>query len=102
MALTDDVVALTKTTDVKANYYLEQAKSIILGKIYWWKWADDETHELPKRYENLAVRMAVYLVNKEGAEGEQSHSEGGISRTYESGSVPKSMLEEIAPMVRVL
>ena len=47
------------------------------------------------------VEIAVYLMNKRGAEGESAHSENGVSRTYENGDVPASMLRGIVPMVGV-
>ena len=45
------------------------------------------------------IEIAVYLYNKQGAEGQTAHSENGISRTYESADVPESMLRGIAPFV---
>ena len=39
--------------------------------------------ELPARLESLAVKLAVIAYNMQGAEGESSRSEGGISRAFE-------------------
>ena len=36
-----------------------------------------------------------------GAEGEKSHSENGISRTYENAELPDSLLREITPIAGV-
>jgi hypothetical protein len=47
----------------------------------------------------LQVRVAVYLYNKIGAEGQISHSENGISRGYEPGDIPESLLKEVTPLV---
>ena len=58
--------------------------------------------EVPAQYEDLQVRIAVDLFNKIGAEGETMHSENGISRTYESGSISESLLAEVVPMVGVI
>jgi len=58
--------------------------------------------EVPEQYSLLQVEIAVYLLNKRGAEGESAHSENGISRTYENGDVPPSMLRQIVPMCGVL
>lgn len=57
--------------------------------------------EVPARYETKQVEIAVYLYNKRGAEGQTSHSENGISRTYESADVPESLLRGIIPYVGV-
>ena len=37
------------------------------------------------------------MLNKRGAEGEVSHTENGISRTYEKADIPTSMLRTIVP-----
>lgn len=63
---------------------------------------DPTVTEVPEQYSYLQVEIAVYLLNKRGAEFETSHSENGISRTYEDGDVPPSMLRQIVPMCGVL
>lgn len=63
---------------------------------------DPTVTEVPEQYSLLQVEIAVYLLNKRGAEGEAAHSENGISRTYENGDVPTSMLRQIVPMCGVL
>lgn len=63
---------------------------------------DDTVEEVPKRYELLQCEIAVYLLNKRGAEGETSHSENGISRSYESADVPESLLSVITPFCGVI
>lgn len=57
---------------------------------------------VPLKYHSLQIEIALYLYNKQGAEGETSHSENGISRSYESGSVPDSMLSSVVPFVSVI
>lgn len=59
---------------------------------------DPTVTEVPERYGYTQVEIAVYLLNKRGAEGETAHSENGISRSYESGDIPASLLREIVPM----
>lgn len=54
--------------------------------------------EVPEEYEHLQLEAAVYLLNKRGAEGESAHTENGVSRSYENGDLPDSMLREIIPM----
>ena len=48
------------------------------------------------------VEVAAYLLNKRGAEGETAHSENGISRSYEDGDVPSSLLRDIVPYAGVV
>lgn len=100
MALVDDVVTLTGTTTAKADIYLKHSKQVIMNTLYPYGYPDGT--EMPTKYESLQVRIAVYMVNKEGAEGESAHSEGGTSRTYEDSGIPKTMLAEIVPMVKAL
>lgn len=57
--------------------------------------------EVPARYGTKQVEIAAYLYNKRGAEGQISHSENGISRTYESADVPESLMRGITPYVGV-
>lgn len=75
--------------------YLAIAGRKIIDRAYPY----DDVTEVPKRYHILQCEIAVYLLNKRGAEGETSHSENGISRSYENADVPESMLSVIVPFV---
>lgn len=45
--------------------------------------------------------MCVSSLSKMGAEGEKSHSENGISRTYGSDDdYPNDLLKQIIPLIR--
>lgn len=79
--------------------YLAMAGNKICRRAYPF---DPTAAEVPEQYSLLQVEIAVYLLNKRGAEGEAAHSENGISRTYENGDVPSSMLRQIIPMCGVL
>lgn len=63
---------------------------------------DPSITEVPEQYSYLQVEIATYLLNKRGGEGELSHSENGISRSYENGDVPESMMRQVVPMAGVL
>ena len=76
--------------------FLSLAEEKILERLYPY---DGEKKELPQRYNGKQLEIAVYLYNKQGAEGQIAHSENGISRTYESADVPESMLRGITPFV---
>lgn len=75
---------------------LSLAEGKILERLYPY---DHSKETLPARYVGKQIEIAVYLYNKQGAEGQTVHSENGISRTYESADVPESMLRGIAPFV---
>jgi hypothetical protein len=74
--------------------YLAIAGRKIIDRAYPY---DDTVEEVPRRYELLQCEIAIYLLNKRGAEGETSHSENGISRSYETADVPESLLGVITP-----
>lgn len=85
------------TADVEAlSDYLLIAGQEIMERCYPFGYKDDAV--VPKRYELLQCKIAAYLINKEGAEGQIAHSENGVSRSYESGGVPESLLRQITPM----
>lgn len=52
------------------------------------------------KYSNIQIKIAIEMFNKRGAEGQTSHSENGISRTYEKSDISHSLLSQITPMVR--
>lgn len=74
--------------------YLTIAGQAILNRAYPY---DDTVAEVPRRYGVLQCEIATYLLNKRGAEGEISHSENGINRTYENAGIPDSMLRDVVP-----
>lgn len=78
--------------------YLDIAKDIVKKRLY--PYATEEI-ELSSKYDYKVLEIACYLYNKRGAEGETSHSENGISRAYEDGYIPKSMLKDLIPFVGV-
>lgn len=79
--------------------YLRIAENAVLERRY--PYAPDEVC-VPPRYEGRVLEIAAYLLNKRGAEGQITHSENGVSRTYESASIPESMLADITPCVGVI
>ena len=79
--------------------YLQIAGEKIINRAYPY---DDTVTEVPRRYWVLQCEIACYLLNKRGAEGEISHSENGISRSYENADVPESLMSNITPFVEVL
>ena len=79
--------------------YLNIAGRKILNRAY--PFGTEET-AVPSRYDFLQCEIAAYLLNKRGAEGQVSHGENGISRTYESADVPESLLGAVTPCVGVV
>ena len=79
--------------------YLTIAGNKILAKAYPY---DDGVTEVPQKYHALQCEIAMFLLNKRGAEGQSQHSENGIVRIYETADVPPSMLRIVVPHVGVL
>ena len=75
--------------------FLTDAERAILNRLY--PMDEDIKASLPTRYESRQIEIAVSLYNKQGAEGQISHKENGIDRTYENASIPESMLSDIMP-----
>jgi hypothetical protein len=79
--------------------YLSIAGNKVLKRAYPF---DSTVTVVPDRYAYNQVEIAAYLVNKRGAEGETAHSENGISRSYEDGDVPPTLLREIVPRASLI
>lgn len=79
--------------------YLDIAGQIIIRRAFPFK---DNVTDVPYKYNTLQCEIATYLLNKRGAEGETSHSENGISRSYENADIPESMLKSIIPYSGVI
>lgn len=101
MNATEKLAMLKVLVDIEGNMqdsaltvYLDLAGKKIINKAFPY---DSTQTEVPPRYDFLQCEIAAYLWNKRGAEGETSHTENGISRSYENADVPSSMLKEIVP-----
>ena len=81
--------------------YLELAEQKILNRMYPFK--DDYTgFEVPDRYTMVQLKLACYMLNKRGAEGQIQHIENGIHRNYGDADVPNSLMEDVVPYCKVI
>lgn len=80
--------------DAFLSFLLTTAGQKILDKLYPF---DSTVSIVPTRYNTKQIEIAVYLFNKKGAEGEVTHNENGMNRTYESADVPASLMRGITP-----
>lgn len=87
-----------ESDDDVLSTYLNLAEQIVIQKAYPY---GTGLEDLPARYEAVQVEIAAYMLNKRGAEGETVHLENGVSRHYEDGAVPPSLLRRIVPYVGV-
>lgn len=79
--------------------YLTMAGEVVINKCYPFR---TDITVVPERYENIQLEITIFFLNKQGAEGESSHNENGIQRSYEKASVPNSILNRIMPFAGVL
>lgn len=72
---------------------LSSAGSLILNRMYPFGYAEDM--QIPKRYEDIQIQLAVELYTQRGAEGQTGHGENGISRSWPEKN---RLLSMIMPM----
>ena len=94
------VKSMTDETDLDVlRTYLKVAGQKIICQAFPYK---NDVSEVPAKYDTLHCEIAAYMLNKRGAEGQTSHTENGISRQYENGDVPESMLKAVIPFAEVI
>ena len=86
-------------SDTELEELLESAKAVILSRRFPF---GEQPDEIEPRYKDLQIRIAVEMFNKIGIEGQTSHSENGVSRSYSSASVSEELLREITPKAGVV
>jgi len=87
-----NMLAPDTDTDEVLTQTLHTAEALILNRMY--PFGYDDTAVLPPRYEQIQLQLAVELYSKRGAEGQLSHSENGVSRTWAENS---PLLRRIMP-----
>lgn len=87
--------------DQYVETYLDLAEGAVMQHLFPYAEADLAWDAVPERYHARTCEIAVYLVNRRGGEGETTHSESGVSRSYESAGIPASYFRGMAPMVGV-
>ena len=54
----------------------------VVNRRYPFGYTEKQEEKAIKQYSNVVFRAVVYAYNMQGAEGESSHNENGISRAY--------------------
>lgn len=91
------LISPDKPSDDLLAYLLDAAEGIVLNRRY--PFGSPEGATVPTAYEHIQLKIAVELFSKMGAEGQLSHDENGVKRTYEAGDVSNSLLRQITPLV---
>lgn len=84
------------TTDEVAESYLAMAEKAVINLAYPF---GDGSEVMPDKYDYVQIEIALYNLNKRGAEGELLHIENGTHRSYESADIPASLRAKVTPMV---
>lgn len=100
----------TEMSDTVIAVYLEKAKRAIASRRYPFgiptvtTIVDDEEVETPVDptigYEMLQCELASRYIQRKGGEGETSHNESGVNRTYANAN-DEDLLKEIIQVAKV-
>lgn len=78
------------------DVYVQIAKDAVTARLYPFEpYADYGS--VPEKFHSRTAEIACYLINKQGAEGETTHTENGVSRTYGAANIPASYFVGIVP-----
>lgn len=95
------VKAMTDETDEDViSAFLSKAGEEIYLVADPYKTTDKD--DVLEEYGGVQADAAAYYINKRGWDFQTSHSENGVSRTYESGGLPDSILRRITPKAGVV
>ena len=86
-------------TDEVLTVYLQMAQNKMLERLYPYD-ATKEGSDIPSRYDTIQCELAGRYFLRQGGQGETSHEENGINRTY--GSVDdEDILSRLTPFAKV-
>jgi hypothetical protein len=89
-------VGLTSPTAAQLNYvtfcadYAEATIKKIRNQLV--------TEAIEAIYQPLAIQMATALYNRQGIEGAMTFAENGLSMSFDSSDIPRSMIKQVIPM----
>lgn len=89
-----------ETSDAVIAAYLSMAGEAILNQMYQMWSALPENAAVPARYEITQCNLCVRYLARRGAEGEQSHNENGVNRSW-ANAEDKDLLCRITPLAEV-
>ena len=85
--------------DVYLNELLSDAKeSVINVRHYPRNWTAEQIEDDLKKYEKVLIKLVIYDFNKEGMEFENSHTESGVSRQFQSRA---RVMADVLPFVDI-
>ena len=86
-------------TDAVVAVYLSLAQNAMLERLFPYDPNKDET-DIPSRYDTIQCELAARYFLRRGGQGETSHEENGINRSY--GTVDDDdILKRLTPYAKV-
>lgn len=89
----------TVVSDDVLTVYLLLACNKMLERLYPFD-TDKDASDLPSRYDVIQCELAARLYLRRGGEGETSHEENGVNRTYASVD-DEDILSRLTPFAKV-
>ena len=104
MTTQDQIVLVSSLTgendeDV-INTYLDLAEAAILDRMYAAHTERPEGASVPEKYQMLQCQLAARYIARRGGDGEVSHSEGGVSRSWASPD-DADLLSRVTPLAGI-
>lgn len=87
-----ELLGTVSDSDSVLQFYLDSAETLICDI--------RNSDRVEVKYLNIQIQIAIELYSKRGAEGEISHGENGIARSYEKSDVSPSLLSRITPIAK--
>ena len=89
----------SEATDAVVTVYLTLASNTMIERLY--PYDDSKTaSDVPERYDTIQCELAARYFLRRGGQGEISHEENGVNRTY--GSVDdEDILKRLTPFAKV-
>ena len=99
VAMVQTLVGDDAATSVLVQVYLQLACNKMLERLYPYD-ATKEESDIPSRYDTIQCELASRLFLRRGGEGETSHEENGVNRTYDSVD-DEDILSRLTPFAKV-
>lgn len=92
-------VRIPEATEAELEDALESAKDVILSRCFVSvsSTSDEDKALALVEHREKVLNAAVVIYNMRGVEGQISHSENGIARSYEDCAGMKTILQQIVP-----
>ena len=88
--------------DALLNTYLSLASAEILSALYAVHGSVPSGAEMPSIYDTTQIMAVVEGYSQSGAEGETTHNENGINRTFRNADMTEYIRKSVTPYVKVV